>query len=95
MTESLFRFLTEVVWAEGGDGEAVVVLRHHNIFTVADAFEQWLKDNGYGERYRREGHGDGAFIVFTDQRNENIIFVDEDYKEQVKTSWRQDLWIEM
>lgn len=94
--DKIFDFVTERVWAEGGDGDATVVFKVTSVRKAADYFEHylarrsnWCKSLPY-KRIERSPED----ILFTDSSNENFIFVSRATREGARADWDHELYLE-
>lgn len=98
MTDSqkrLFEFVTREVWDAGGDGDGTVVLHKTPVKEMADAFEKWMRTDRRLSKWPYERFDRQGYVLFSDRSNENIIFVSKTESEKFRTTWRQEVWVEV
>ena len=72
----LFKLITESVFAECSDGDAVVECKYISKEIVSAAFAEWIQANGITHLKKYDFND---VINYSDGSNENFIFLD--YKE--------------
>lgn len=80
--QTLFKLITEAVFADGGDGDAFIECKHISKEVVCDAFGEYLKANNIFGLSRLVNEN---VINYTDMSNENFVFFDEKKPVQIPT----------
>ena len=70
--ESLFKTIDLFVGSSGGDGGAFIICKYYDYKDLANKYEECQKHNPFTNYKKHECEEE---ILFTDERDENVMFV--------------------
>lgn len=94
--DRIFEMVVSEVWGAGGDGDGLVAFHTTKVTDAAQKFEEWMASNPFLSRNPYKRHDLGPdHVLFSDESNENIVFVSADLAPSQKAPWRPEVYLEV